>query len=450
MKLYLVNAENIYFKQIKDYFREIISSYDNGNYRSAMVMLYSTIVCDLLLKLKELSEVYNDKKAEKILKEINEERKKKGNSAWEWDLIESIRERTELLSDESYAMIEHIYDLRNLSAHPAMNDDYELISPTPEMTVAYIKKALEDIFVKPSVFADSIVHRMSDDIAARKELFQDDYDGFSLFLDKVYFRRMSTKMLTKVFTAFWKFTFIKTKDDGEIFAENRRINRKTLEIMLNAHCHELCEHIEHNKSYFSIAGNSACMAHACVLLAYYPQVYSKLEDTIKLQLKSFNENDIHIIKWFETGNLEAHLNALKIRKDYVSAKLLEILEIVCKKQGQPALFSKLLIDHYAKTCSFTSARDRFDYMIEPYIDRFSNGDLIRLIEIINSNDQIYNYSGQRSRNDSIMTLAKFFLPEDFDYSVYEKFKYSKPTEAEEEKATSGDDEIPDNDSILPF
>ena len=43
MKLYLVNAENIYFKQIKDYFREIISSYDNGNYRSAMVMLYSTI-----------------------------------------------------------------------------------------------------------------------------------------------------------------------------------------------------------------------------------------------------------------------------------------------------------------------------------------------------------------------------------------------------------------------
>ena len=81
-----------------------------------------TIVCDLLLKLKELSDVYNDKKTEKILKDINEERKKKGNSACEWDLIETIRERTELLSDESYAMIEHIYDLRNFSAHPAMND----------------------------------------------------------------------------------------------------------------------------------------------------------------------------------------------------------------------------------------------------------------------------------------------------------------------------------------
>lgn len=68
MKLYLVNAENIYFPQIKEYFREIVSSYDNGNYRSAMVMLYSTIVCDLLLKLKELADVYSDQKAEKYWK----------------------------------------------------------------------------------------------------------------------------------------------------------------------------------------------------------------------------------------------------------------------------------------------------------------------------------------------------------------------------------------------
>ena len=51
MSLYLIESENIYFPQIRGYFKEIVSSYDNGNYRSAMVMLYSTIVCDLLLML---------------------------------------------------------------------------------------------------------------------------------------------------------------------------------------------------------------------------------------------------------------------------------------------------------------------------------------------------------------------------------------------------------------
>lgn len=142
MSLYLIESENIYFPQIRGYFKEIVSSYDNGNYRSAMVMLYSTIVCDLLLKLKELSEVYSDSKAEKILSEINQKRSEYKGSSWEWDLIKKIHTQTELLSDESFMLIGHIYDLRNFSAHPAINDDYELISPTAEMVVAYIRKAL--------------------------------------------------------------------------------------------------------------------------------------------------------------------------------------------------------------------------------------------------------------------------------------------------------------------
>lgn len=452
MKLYLVNSENIYFPQIKEYFREIVSSYDNGNYRSAMVMLYSTIVCDLLLKLKELSDVYNDTKAEKILNEINEVRKKKGNSSWEWDLIESIRDRTELLSDESYATIKHIYDLRNFSAHPAMNDDYELISPTPEMTVAYIKKALDDIFVKPSVFADSIVNRMSDDIAEKRERYKSDFEAFKLYLEKVYFRRMSSKMVKQVFKAFWRFTFKKTDADGEVFKDNRYINRRTIEVMLDMYCHELCEYIEQNASYFTISSSSPCMAQACVLLAYFPQVYRKLDETVKYQIGSFSESDIYVIKWFEVGDLEKHLENIKIRKDTVKPQILSILEVICEKQGQPHLFIKLLINHYANSNSFTSARDRFDYMIEPYLEKFSREDFVSLIESINKNDQIYNYSGQRSRNNTIVTFGKFVLPEDFDYSAYEKFRYTKPdVQKEEDEDTEEDiEEFPDNDTELPF
>ena len=73
-----------------------------------MVILYSTIVCDLILKLRELSDIYSDQKAEKILEEINSQRKEANSSAWEWNLIKRIRAQTELLNDESYAMIEHI------------------------------------------------------------------------------------------------------------------------------------------------------------------------------------------------------------------------------------------------------------------------------------------------------------------------------------------------------
>lgn len=61
MKLYLDNVDSIYFDKSRNYFREVINSYENGNYRSAIVMLYSLVVCDLLLKLNELDDIYNER-----------------------------------------------------------------------------------------------------------------------------------------------------------------------------------------------------------------------------------------------------------------------------------------------------------------------------------------------------------------------------------------------------
>ncbi len=71
-----------------------------------------------------------------------------------------------------------------------------------ELTVAYIKQALKDVFIKPSVFADNIVDRISDDIASKKDLYRRDYFAFKQYLERVYFQRMSDKMVCQVFKAF--------------------------------------------------------------------------------------------------------------------------------------------------------------------------------------------------------------------------------------------------------
>lgn len=109
MNLYLPDTDKIYFSQTKVYLEEIVRAYDVGNYRSAMVMLYSTIVCDLLMKLRELSDVYADKKAEKILKEIEASRSSHDmRSAWEWQLIDRLHKETQMIDDETYVMIQHM------------------------------------------------------------------------------------------------------------------------------------------------------------------------------------------------------------------------------------------------------------------------------------------------------------------------------------------------------
>ncbi|MFC0035379.1 hypothetical protein [Cardiobacterium valvarum] len=58
-------AKSIPNKNTKDYFAEVVSCYNSGNYRSAVVMLWSVAVCDLLFKLNELAERYDDTKAKK-------------------------------------------------------------------------------------------------------------------------------------------------------------------------------------------------------------------------------------------------------------------------------------------------------------------------------------------------------------------------------------------------
>ncbi len=165
MNIYISESEKIYFTKTKEYFQEVISSYSNGNYRSAVVMLYSICICDLLYKLQELKDIYNDSTAINILQTIEATRTTADDKTkWENDLIEAIRKKTELLDMQSYTNLLHLKDYRNLSAHPALNNNYELIAPTKEITIAYIINAINDIFSKPPIFIKSVFGLLTDDL----------------------------------------------------------------------------------------------------------------------------------------------------------------------------------------------------------------------------------------------------------------------------------------------
>lgn len=67
--------ENVKSKTTKAYLSEVISLYNNGNYRSAIVVLYSVVIFDLVDKLLVLKDVYSDKNAVDIFNEIEEMQK---------------------------------------------------------------------------------------------------------------------------------------------------------------------------------------------------------------------------------------------------------------------------------------------------------------------------------------------------------------------------------------
>ena len=93
--MWFSDSEQIYSPKSREYFKEVVSSYVNENYRSAIVMLYSVCVCDILYKLQELADMYNDKGARTLLSEIQKIKEvANSKSAWEKELIDKVYNKT--------------------------------------------------------------------------------------------------------------------------------------------------------------------------------------------------------------------------------------------------------------------------------------------------------------------------------------------------------------------
>ena len=91
-------ANNIHDHRTKEYFREVMNNYFNGNHRSALVMLWTVVICDLVYKLQYLKDIHGDEKAKSILDEMEDfQEKNPANPKWEENLLKEIFTRTSLL-----------------------------------------------------------------------------------------------------------------------------------------------------------------------------------------------------------------------------------------------------------------------------------------------------------------------------------------------------------------
>jgi len=192
--------EKVKNKQTKEYLEEVISSYNNGNYRSAIVVLYSIVIYDLLGKLKKLKDYYDDEVSKKIIDKVKEKQKKKdsvekienkkknGNDKinnWEIFLLAELKDKTELLEEYEYEEIVRLRKDRNNYAHPLYNNDYKLIIPNKEKTRAHIRNMFEIVFLKDPLLSKEIIIYMSDDM---EEYYSrvSDIEKFKTYLKSKY------------------------------------------------------------------------------------------------------------------------------------------------------------------------------------------------------------------------------------------------------------------------
>ena len=189
------NAEQIYHPKTKEYFKEVIQSYINGSYRSAVVMLYSVVICDLIYKLQDLKELYDDETAKAILTKIEEEQEKAPNSGgWEGVLIEEVKNRTFLLEPADKISLDSLRLHRHLSAHPVLTQQDLLSTPNKETVRALIRNMLEGLLVKNPVMSKKVFATILEDLDRHKSFFTDD-SSLENYIESRYLKNTNELMI---------------------------------------------------------------------------------------------------------------------------------------------------------------------------------------------------------------------------------------------------------------
>lgn len=418
-------SEDIHFSKTKTYFKEVLSSYRNENYRSAVVMLWSVAVCDVIYKLQSLVDIYNDATARKILAEISATQDAQPtSSAWETTLIDEVFKNTKLLDALEHENLRSLQKQRHLSAHPILNRDRELHSPNKDTTRALLRNTLEGLLTKPPFYTNKILDELLADLSESSKALNT-RSKVSQYLENRYLRRLKPETQIALFKTFWKLTFRLVNDECN---KHRRLNLHVLEC-ISARQHALIPNtIRDDQDFY---GNTASGGMALTYLTYHlaknSNLYYCLPEATRLKILHHIESDDHgrILGWFTKTDLETHYTDLLkwiVSEAYptIEQELWTVLISFEDSVEWQRCCCKLMGAYYAESGSFNTADSRFQNSLQPHLSLFDIDALSFTLERIEKNSQTIH----RGRAETDHTMIKDRISEidtNFDYSRFPHF-----------------------------
>ncbi|MFD2046621.1 hypothetical protein ACFSTA_20380 [Ornithinibacillus salinisoli] len=424
-------SEEIYHSKSKEYFDEVLSSYHNGNYRSAIVMLYTVVVSDLIYKLQELSDRYSDEIATSILEKVKVEQESSPTSPrWEITLISEVKERTNLLESQDKLNIDYLRDQRHLCAHPVLNGQDMLISPNKETVRANMMNMLDGILCKSPLLSKKVINTFLQDLASVKDQLIEETE-FKRYLNTKYLSKFNRVTEERLFRDLWKFSF-KLSDDTT--AENRGVINRTLLFLFEKNRSSFINLIESDSGYYSDINleDQTIFTNSCYFFSKFPEVYQFMEEPIKILINSKAEENIETFSrcLFLSESMEQHFEEIKNRIE----GLLLVPNISDFTRKYLYYFSKEydVIDGFLDFQIYLTEKSSYSYddsdynfknYILPYGEDFSLEQFQKILEIVNSNSQIHDRRKARLDNSQLKVFIEKRYGDEIDYSEYPNVEF---------------------------
>lgn len=398
----------------REYLREVINSFYNGNYRSTIVMLCSTVICDILYKLEELSDVYGDTTATAILNDVKTKQEQNSNSPeWENTLIDSCKQQRRILEPSEYNNVDALKKLRNLCAHPVLKESNDLYQPNKYAVQGHIIEMLEGVLTKPSLVLQNIFQSFIVDVAAKKATLGEGDDMLAYVTSQYLNKLNGTEYEYKLFKPLWKIVMECSDKDA---TDNRTVNYNILRLLYLRNRDSLAPLILGNKEYFGSHININDYAFEFIrFINEFQEMWKYLPEGARITVTSSIKADTNLtqLAFFMSPDLGQHLTTISQPNIDTAYYLYEVAAGCLGK----AYAQDFAINVYAGSSSYDRADEYYDDLVSPHLSEYSISQLKKLLDESERNSQIYDRRKFSSSYRAIRYQIQSIDPQ-FDFSKY--------------------------------
>lgn len=399
----------------QELFKEVHSSYVIGNYRSAVVMLWSVVVTDLLLKLKDLDSIYNDEIAKKILKKIEKKLDvNKTSSTWEYELVEDFFKEFNFFGTPELEQFRHLQKMRHVCAHPVINEENLLYKPTKAKVYSLIEISMQSVFLREALISSKAIDHVLKELNRIRSIINGKKERQLYFKNKLL-PLMSENVLKKFIEKLWIFVFVKTDD---ILQLNLDINLHILSFLATE---KKVIFIDFLKNEIK---NIAKVPEDETFLDYYIEFWAKHKFLFKYMDESFKKLIISLVespayKHFEFlkySSMSDFISSFtKGELEYVYLDCMELYESQCEEEMIRNKYNIFCIDVMLGIGPSFERDNFFKERILSSINKFNLAELRYLLKGMNDNKLVF-----QSLEKLIDEILK--IDRNFDFSEFEFYK----------------------------
>jgi hypothetical protein len=394
-------VDGIVSPRSKEYFREVYSSFNNGNYRAAIVGLWSVAVFDLHAKLRHLRDIFADKVASDVLDELAQlNAANPKSSEWETRLIEVAEARVGWIDVATRDLLKNLQQQRHLAAHPVITAAGELVTPSRDEVRAKLRLVLEKLLTVPATATSSLDERVLEDLAGHSSLLQVRED-VARFLESRFLRHMSSTHVERLFRSFWKLVLRVENDQCNA---NREINFNALLVLGRRLGRRASELVRAEQSFYSNVATSPKLLNRLVFAcSELPGVFDALGTDAQTLVRAHLATDFGL--WcaavFVSPSVDAHLS--QARSKFQVTPTLEVLAGIENliQRAVEAGFADAAYGFgahlYGQSPSYNDGNERFEKLVRPFLERWSEATFDAFVEETRANDQ--TWGRHRSRED---------------------------------------------------